>query len=149
MKKMVFTPLFRPGISWARHPISFPYECAQSAFVLRLPIRCLYLRSLPFSPRTELVISQSHVIGILRDDNCLPLFRRLVSWFWCNLAFRGLGTPRMLAWRCQHTPTLLLERCSLCMSVCCILVGECHLPPRPARCNRVGPQRTTLRETAQ
>ena len=79
----------------------------------------------------------------------MPIFRILVSWFRCNLAFRGLETPRMLAWRCQGTPTLLLERCSYCVSACCILVGERHLPHHPARCNWVGPRRTTFWGTSR
>ncbi len=148
MKKMVFVPLFCPGIPWARHPISFPYEFAQTAFVLGLPIRCLNSRCSPFLREQSWPFRRATSSGFCEMMIVLLLFRRLVSWFWCNLAFGGLGTPRMLAWRCQHTQTLLLERCSLCVSACCILVGGRHLPPRPVRCNWVGPRRTTLRETA-
>jgi len=68
------------------------------------------------------------------------IFRRLISCSCYNLASRDPGTLHVLAWRCQCMPTLLLEKCSLIMSVCCILRGELHLRPRPARCNWVVPR---------
>ncbi len=69
-KKIVFVPVFRPGMPCARRPILFQYKCAHTALVLRFTIGWQYSRSLSLSPITKLAISQNQVIGSLRCDIC-------------------------------------------------------------------------------
>ena len=102
MKKMVFVSVFRPGIPCARCPISFPYKCTQTDFVFGLLIRCRYSRSLPFSPRTELAISQNHVIGILQDDNCLADISK--TGFLFSIWFSKIHPAKRIQW-CQQRPS--------------------------------------------
>ena len=120
--------MYCPVISWARRQISFSYECAQTAFVLGLLIRCLYSRSLPFSP-------------ILRDDNCANILK---TGFLFSLKFskpRSWDTTYVGLEMSTHANIASLK-CPLFMSTCCILVGELHLCPSPARCNWIGPRGT-------
>jgi hypothetical protein len=69
MKTIVFVPVFFPDMSYASRPSLFLYKCAHTAFVLGFAIRWQYSSSSPLSPITELVISQSHVMGNLHCDS--------------------------------------------------------------------------------
>jgi hypothetical protein len=70
IKTMVLVPVLRPGISWARCLILFPYECCHVALVVWFAMRWQYFKSSPFTPITEFAILHSHFMGSLHCAIC-------------------------------------------------------------------------------
>ena len=108
-EKIVFVPLFRPGIPCANLPISFPNEYSHSSFYFGRLMRCRYSRSSPVSPsRTKPAKSVRNFIGNRRREDWtavgqLPkiltaahnvlLLVALLLLYGCSLSLIRVGPP--------------------------------------------------------